>query len=39
VIEAKQLDEEPEEFHKRFYAALTEVEREAKFIWDETHGN
>ena len=37
VIEAKQLDEEPEEFHKRFYAALDEVEAEAEFIWNETH--
>ena len=38
-VEVHQLDEEPEDFHKRLYAALTGVEREAKFIWDETHGN
>lgn len=38
VIEVQQLDEDPEGFHKRFYAALSEVEREAESIWDETHG-
>ena len=37
-IEAKQLDEEPEEFNNRFYVALSEVEREAESIWSETHG-
>lgn len=38
VVEAKQLDEEPGEFSKRFYAALDEVEQEADSIWDDTHG-
>ena len=37
-VEAKQLDEEPEEFYKRFYIALSEVERDAEAIWNETHG-
>jgi hypothetical protein len=37
-VEAKQLDETPEEFNRRFYAALSEVEKEADFIWNETHG-
>jgi hypothetical protein len=37
-VEANQLDEEPEEFHKRFYAALGEVEQEAESIWNDTHG-
>ena len=37
-VEAQQLDEEPEEFHRRFYVALSEVEREAEAIWSETHG-
>ena len=37
-VEAQQLDEEPEEYAKRFYAALGEVEQEAKSIWNDTHG-
>jgi len=37
-VEAQQLDEEPEEYSKRFYAALDEVEKEADFIWNDTHG-
>ena len=37
-VEAHQLDAIPEEFRSRFYAALSEVEREAESIWDETHG-
>jgi len=37
-VEAKQLDEEPEDYYKRFYAALDEVEQEAASIWNDTHG-
>lgn len=37
-IEAKQLDEEPEEFRKRFDEALAKVEEEAQSIWNDTHG-
>jgi hypothetical protein len=37
-VEAKQLDEEPSEFSKRFYAALKEVEEQAESIWQDTHG-
>ena len=37
-IEAKQLDEEPSEFRKRFDAALKEVEQQAQAIWQDTHG-
>jgi hypothetical protein len=37
-VEAQQLDEEPEDYYKRFYVALDEVEKEADFIWNETHG-
>ena len=37
-VEANQLDEEPEEYAKRFYAALGEVEQEAESIWNDTHG-
>ena len=38
VVEAHQLDEEPAEFYRRFYVALSEVERDAEAIWNETHG-
>jgi hypothetical protein len=38
VLEVQQLDEEPEDYYKRFYAALDEVEQEAASIWNDTHG-
>ena len=37
-VEAKQLDETPSEYRKRFDAALTEVEQQADCIWNDTHG-
>lgn len=37
-IEVKQLDEKPEEFRKRFDAAIAEVEQQADSIWNDTHG-
>lgn len=37
-LEIDQLDEEPEAFRKRFYAALDEVEDQAQAIWNDTHG-
>lgn len=37
-IDVKQLDEEPEEFRKRFDAALDDVEEQAESIWNDTHG-
>jgi hypothetical protein len=37
-IEVRQLDEEPQQFAERFYKTLEEVEREAEFIWNQTHG-
>lgn len=37
-VEANQLEEEPKEFRNRFDKALEEVEKEAEFIWNETHG-
>jgi hypothetical protein len=37
-LEINQLDEEPEAFNKRFYAAIDEVEAQALSIWNETHG-
>ncbi len=37
-LEIKQLDEEPSEFNKRFYAAIDEVENQAADIWNDTHG-
>ena len=37
-IDAKQSDEDPAEYRKRFYAALSEVEQEAESIWNDTHG-
>ena len=37
-IDAKQTDEDPAEYRKRFDAALTEVEQQADSIWNDTHG-
>ena len=37
-IEAKQLDEEPKQFAKRFFEAVEEVSAEANSIWNDTHG-
>ena len=37
-LEVRQLDEEPKQFAERFYKALEDVEREAEFIWNQTHG-
>ena len=37
-LEIDQLDEEPEAFNKRFYAAIDEIEAQALSIWNETHG-
>jgi len=37
-LEINQLDEEPEAFNKRFYAAIDEVEAQALAIWNDTHG-
>lgn len=37
-LEVKQLDEEPEQFAERFYKAVEEVNAEANFIWNDTHG-
>jgi hypothetical protein len=37
-LEIDQLDEEPEAFNKRFYAAIDEVEAQALSIWNDTHG-
>jgi len=37
-IKAKQLEEEPKVFRKRFDEALKQVEEEADSIWNETHG-
>lgn len=37
-LEIDQLDEEPEAFNKRFYAAIDEVESQALAIWNDTHG-
>ena len=37
-IEAKQLDEEPKQFSKRFSEAVEEVDAEANSIWNDTHG-
>ena len=37
-IDAKQTDENPAEYRKRFDAALTEVEQQADSIWNDTHG-
>jgi len=38
LLDVKQLDEEPQEFHERFQIALSNVEEEADSIWNETHG-
>ena len=37
-IEVRQLDEEPEQLADRFWKTLDEVESEAEFIWNQTHG-
>ena len=37
-IDAKQTDEDPAEYRKRFDAAMTEVEQQADSIWNDTHG-
>jgi len=37
-IEVKQLDEEPEQFAKRFFNMVEEVDAEANSIWNDTHG-
>ena len=37
-VEIKHLDEEPEEFAKRFYETVEEVNLEAHRIWNATHG-
>ncbi len=37
-LEINQLDEEPDDFRKRFYAAVDEVENQASDIWNNTHG-
>ena len=37
-VEVKQLDEEPEQFAERFYKVVEEVNAEANFIWNDTHG-
>ena len=37
-IDAKQTDEDPAKYRKRFDAALTEVEQQADSIWNDTHG-
>lgn len=37
-LEVKQLDEEPEQFAKRFSKVVKEVNAEANSIWNDTHG-
>lgn len=37
-VEANQLDEDLEDYYKRFYDALDKVDQEAAFIWNDTHG-
>ena len=37
-LEVKQLDEEPEQFAERFFKAVEEVNAEANFMWNDTHG-
>ena len=37
-LEINQTDEEPDDFRKRFYAAVDEVEKQASDIWNNTHG-
>ena len=37
-VDAKQTEEDPSEYRTRFDAALTEVENQAKAIWNDTHG-
>ena len=37
-VEANQTDEDPSDYRTRFDAALSEVEREAGGIWNDTHG-
>ena len=37
-LEIKHLDEEPQKFAERFYEAVEEVDAEASYIWDSTHG-
>jgi len=37
-VDAKQTDEDPSDYRTRFDAALTEVENQAKSIWNDTHG-
>jgi hypothetical protein len=37
-VEANQTDEDPSDYRTRFDAALSEVEREANAIWNDTHG-
>lgn len=37
-LEVKQLGEDPEQFAKRFYKAVEEVNAEANSIWNDTHG-
>jgi hypothetical protein len=37
-LEVKQLDEEPKQFAERFFKAVEEVNAEANFIWNDTHG-
>mgnify|MGYP007090462643 CR=1 FL=1 len=37
-VNAKQTDEDPSDYRTRFDAALSEVEKEANAIWNDTHG-
>ena len=37
-VDAKQTEEDPSEYRKRFDAALIEVEQQADSIWNDTHG-
>jgi len=37
-VDAKQTEEDPSDYRTRFDAALSEVEQEAKSIWNDTHG-
>ena len=37
-VDAKLTDEDPDEYRKRFDAALIEVEQQADSIWNDTHG-
>ena len=37
-VVANQTDEDPSDYRTRFDAALTEIENQAKSIWNDTHG-